>query len=335
MAPVPGLEAVLPIQTPAAAFARGPGIPPYSGFVLVPAHPSEARSVRAAPSSLQIMKTAPARVLALRTVFRTVGVVAPETAARWAESIFCTPPRHEPRSGDESFLETGRPFQVSAEGQRLAAWEWGTGPTVVLVHGWGSRAGRFSAMGRELIARGFRVVAYDAPAHGRSTGRFASLPEFARALAAVAGQVGPVHGLVGHSLGGAAATIALRDGLSAERVVLLSAPADVRRFSSAFFDYLRLPPGVRTAMRRNLEERLRTSWEELHLPTIAQSLRAAALLLHDRDDPDVPFGHAEEIAAAWPGATLIATTGLGHRAILRDPAVVRRAAAFLAGEPPA
>jgi pimeloyl-ACP methyl ester carboxylesterase len=271
--------------------------------------------------------------MALRAVFRTVGSVAPEVAARWAETLFCTPPRHQPRSGDEAFLASGRRFTVRCGGQELAAWEWGAGPTVILVHGWGSRAGRFSVMGRVLIERGYRVVAYDAPAHGRSSGRLASLIEFARALRAVAENVGPVWAVAGHSLGGAAAVLALRDGLRAERVVLISAPADVTRFSTAFADHLRIPLPARAAMRRNLEIRLDARWDDLHIPTIVRGFRTPALLIHDRADPDVPFRHAEEIATAWPGARVVATEGLGHRAILRDPTVVQAAAGFLSEAP--
>jgi pimeloyl-ACP methyl ester carboxylesterase len=274
-------------------------------------------------------------VLALRTVFRAVGAAAPELAARWAETLFCTPPRHEARSGDEAFLATGRRSSIRWEEQDLATWEWGpaAGPAVVLVHGWGSRAGRFSAMGRGLLEAGHRVVAYDAPAHGYSTGRLASLVEFARALRAVADRVGPVHSLVGHSLGGAAIVLALRDGVAAERVVLLAAPADVTRFSTAFADHLRIPERARQAMRRNLEHRLEARWDDLHLPAIVRRLRTPALLVHDWGDPDVPYRHAQEIAAAWPGARLLATDGLGHRAILRDPTVIRSTVAFLAGAP--
>lgn len=275
-------------------------------------------------------------MIALRAAFRAVGVTAPEHAARWAETLFCTPPRHQPRSGDEAFLATGRRSTVRWDGQDLAVWEWGPerAPAVLLVHGWGSRAGRFSVMGRGLVEAGHRVVAYDAPAHGRSTGRLASVVEFARALRAVADQVGPVRSLVGHSLGGAAIVLALRDGLVAERVVLLAAPADVTRFATAFADHLRLTEATRQAMRRNLERRLRARWDDLHLPAIVRRLRVPALLLHDRGDQDVPYRHAEEIAAAWPGARLLATDDLGHRAILRDASVVRSTVAFLAGAPP-
>jgi Lysophospholipase len=279
------------------------------------------------------MSRTPARVLGLRAVFRTVGSVSPELAARWAERIFCTPPRHPPREADEAFLASGRRFTVVSEAQELAAWEWGQGPTVVLVHGWGSRAGRFSGLARALAKGGLRVVAYDGPAHGNSTGRLASLPEFGRALGAVGRTVGPVHGLVGHSLGGAAAMLALRDGLEAERVVLVATPADVVRYSTAFANHLRLSTSTRIALRRNLETRLKTRWDELDLPAIARSLRTPVLVLHDRDDEDVPFSQGEELARAWPGARLALTSGLGHRAILRDPAVVRRTVAFLQGAP--
>jgi len=281
------------------------------------------------------MSRSPARVVALRTVFRTVGGVAPELAARWAETLFCTPPRHEPRSGDEAFLATGRRATVQWAGQDLAIWEWGPErqPAVVLVHGWGSRAGRFSVMGRGLLEAGHRVVAYDAPAHGRSTGRLATLVEFARALRTVADSVGPVRSLVGHSLGAAAIVLALRDGLAAKRVVLIAAPADVTRFSTAFADYLRIPERARQAMRRNLERRLEARWDDLHLPAIVRQLRTPALVVHDRGDPDVPYRHAEEIVAAWPGARLLATGGLGHRAVLRDASVVRSTVRFLAEAP--
>jgi alpha-beta hydrolase superfamily lysophospholipase len=177
----------------------------------------------------------------LRTAFRTVGTVAPGVAARWAEAIFCRPPRNEPRPAEEAFLATGTRLTVESENQDLAVWEWGSGPLVILAHGWGSRAGRFSSLARALTDHGFRVVLFDAPAHGASKGHQASLPQFSLALRAVAGSVGPVYGLIGHSLGGAAVSLAMGNGLRAERAVLLAPPADVVLFSHAFADHLRIP----------------------------------------------------------------------------------------------
>jgi pimeloyl-ACP methyl ester carboxylesterase len=269
----------------------------------------------------------------MRAAFRTVGMVAPTLAARWAETLFCTPPRRP--AGDESFLATGDRFSLASQGQQLAGWQWGSGPTIVLVHGWGSRASRLGPLAAALVESGFRVVAYDAPAHGESTGRFASLPEFARALGDVAEAVGPIHGLVGHSLGGAAVAMAMRHGVVARRVVLIAPPADVRIFSDLFARSLSIPPAVQRTMHRNLERRLRIVWDDLHIPTVVRELPAAALIIHDRDDTDVPFAHGEEIVGAWAGSILESTSGLGHRALVRDPAVIARAVEFLRQESPA
>jgi pimeloyl-ACP methyl ester carboxylesterase len=270
----------------------------------------------------------------LRTAFRTIGTVAPGVAARWAEAIFCSPPRPQPRAPEEAFLATGSRLTVQSEGQDVAVWTWGAGPVVVLAHGWGGRAGRFHVLATALAEAGFRVALFDAPAHGESMGRLASLPQFARALRAVADAVGPVHGVVGHSLGGAAVSLAMRDGLTARRAVLLAAPSDVVVFSQAFAEHLRIPSRAHTVMRQNLEDRLQIRWEELHIPTFARGMTVPALIVHDHEDPDVPFAHGEEIARAWPGAELFATTGLGHRAILWNPEVIRRTVGFLrAGVP--
>jgi pimeloyl-ACP methyl ester carboxylesterase len=267
------------------------------------------------------------RLWAMRTAFRAVGAVAPGVAARWAETLFCTPPRR--RGGDQTFLASGSRFTVASQDQRIVGWTWGTGPTVVLAHGWGSGASRFGTLGAALLESGFRVVAYDAPAHGESSGRFASLPEFARALSDVTARLGPIHGLVGHSLGGAAVAMAMRNGLEARRAVLLAPPADVRIFSDLFARSLAIGPTVQQTMHRNLERRLRIVWEDLHIPTLVRELPAAALIIHDRDDVDVPLAHGEAIVGAWAGSRLETTAGLGHRALLRDPAVIARTVDFL------
>jgi pimeloyl-ACP methyl ester carboxylesterase len=173
------------------------------------------------------------------------------------------------------------------------------------------------------------VVLFDAPAHGASTGRLASLPQFSHALRAVAESVGPVYALVGHSLGGAAVSLAMEMGLRAERAVLLAPPADVVLFSRAFAEHLRIPVRAHDAMRRNLENRLQIRWEELHIPTLARRMTASALVVHDREDREVPYAHGADIAEAWPGAELLSTTGLGHRAVMWDPEVIRRTIGFL------
>ena len=273
------------------------------------------------------------RITALRAAFRTVGTVAPGVAAHWAEQLFCRPPRQVRREREEAFLATGRPFAVPHGGAELSAWEWGAGPTVILVHGWGSRAGRWATLAPSLLAKNLRVITYDAPAHGTSPGRMASLPEFAEALSAVAGGAGAVHAVVGHSLGAAAIALALGNGLEAGRAVLIASPANPESFADRFAEALAIPVPVREAMQRNLEARLRIQWRDLHIPTLAARLDTPALLIHDEQDADVPASDAVAISGAWPGSRLMLTRGLGHRSIIHDPLVITAATEFVSGSP--
>lgn len=265
----------------------------------------------------------------MRAAFRTVGRFAPGVAARWAEAVFCRPPSSVARPLEERFLETGTRFTVDDGLRPIAAWSWGSGPTVVFVHGWGSRAGRFATLVPPLVAAGLRAVVYDGPAHGATPGTRASLPEFAAALKAVAAQVGPLHAAVGHSLGAAAVVVAMRDGLAPGRVVLIAPPADLIAFSHRFAELVRLPAGVRDRMQSNLETRFQDRWDNLNVERLARRMTVPLLVVHDRDDPDVAVSEGAAIAAAWRGATFVETAGLGHRAILRDPDVVRRVTEFV------
>src|SRR5262249_12673032 len=130
--------------------------------------------------------------------------------------------------------------------------------------------------------------------------------------------------------GAVATALALRDGLRAERVVLLAAAAEPPVWVERFAARLGLPREVVDEMRRRSERRIGVAWRELSVPTLARGFTAPLLLVHDRDERDVAIEDARAIVAAWPRATLVETNGLGHSGILRDRAVIARATAFLA-----
>jgi pimeloyl-ACP methyl ester carboxylesterase len=268
-------------------------------------------------------------LMAMRATFRTVGRMAPGTAARWAEELFFRPKRARPRAHEEEFLATGRRFTFESSRGELAAWSWGTGPTVLLVHGWSSRAACFGVVGPPLVAAGFRVIAYDLPAHGASPGKRTSLLEVSATLLEVARQTGPLHAAVGHSLGGAAIAVALSRGLELGRAVLVAPFAASPDFVDRFAELVNLPPEARDQMRENIERRVRMCFGDLYIPVLARSLHTPALVVHDLDDADIPFAEGEAIAQAWPEAVLARTSGLGHHAIMRDPGVAEVVARFV------
>jgi len=275
-----------------------------------------------------------AKIVGLRLGFQLIGPLAPERAARFAEGLFTRPPQHPLRPQEEAFLETGEPFHVSHGGHQLAGWSWGKGPVVLLMHGWGSRAGRFRLFVPELQARGFRAVAFDGPGHGRTGGSSASLPQFAAALAAVSAVVGPVDAFIGHSLGAAAALFAMNRLVAPVPAVLISAPSDAVVFWRRFVQHLAIPRAVRERLQQNLERRFGITWDDLNLIPVAAALPTPLLVIHDEDDEDVPAESGRQIAEAAPRGAFVLTQGLGHRAVMRDAAVVRLAVDFLGEQVP-
>ncbi len=83
-------------------------------------------------------------------------------------------------------------------------------------------------------------------------------------------------------------------------------------------------------MKRRSERRLGILWDDLRVPALVAGLRQPLLVVHDRHDAEVPLSDGAAIAAAWPGARLLETAGLGHNRVLRDPEVVAQAVAFVA-----
>jgi pimeloyl-ACP methyl ester carboxylesterase len=271
------------------------------------------------------------RMELLRGGFRFAGRVTPAAAAWVAEVLFRTPPRCGRSKAELDTLAQGTFEAIPFGGGRLATWRWGEGPAVFLVHGWGGHAGRLARFAPALQNAGFSVIAFDAPAHGVSGGWQCSLPEFVHAIHSMAQRFGNPAGIVAHSLGAAASILALQEGLSAERAVFLSPPAECEKYSERFGHFLALPAPVREAMKSRLARRYSFRWEDLRMCELAPRMTARLLVFHDRGDTKVPFKDGAAIVRAWPNAELVPTLGYGHHRILRHADVVRRTALFMQG----
>ena len=265
----------------------------------------------------------------VRALFRGLTPIAPAVAAEIAVALFRRPPGHRGSDTERGALASGQKMNLSLNGRRLAVWRWGQGPAVLLVHGWGSRGARLASFVAPLTRAGFSVVTFDAPGHGASAGKLSSLPQFLAALEAVATWFGPVEAVVAHSMGGAATALAMGRGLAVGRAVFLAPAADPAGYSERFAEIVGLTPALLARMKAKIERRFGARWEEFDVLGAARKMTAPLLVFHDPEDRDVAWSDGAAIVAAWPGAELVSTGGLGHRRIVHDPAVVERAVAFL------
>lgn len=256
----------------------------------------------------------------------------PELAGAWAERLFLTPPLARDAAASALDLIDARSGVVVHKGRHITTWRWGSidAPAVLLAHGWGGNAAQMRAFVFPLLSAGYRVIAYDQPAHGVSEGRLTGLPDFTDVLGEVAWHHGDVRAIIGHSLGATAAAMAHAwKKMDVKKIVLVSPPSDMIGYSRRFARWHWMPEPLRRSMQAAIEERYGLRWEELELARVAPRLHAAALVIHDRDDRVVPWKQGAAFAQQWRGARFMSTEGLGHRRILEDATVTQAAADFI------
>jgi pimeloyl-ACP methyl ester carboxylesterase len=284
------------------------------------------------------VRTQSVAIRAAKAGFRVLSPHAPRLAARWAERLFLSARRYERPYWEAESLSSATAGRVPYESGWLPTWTWSPEGsevhieeprTILLVHGWEGRGSQLAAFVPELVQRGFRVVTFDAPGHGDSPLARASVVDHARALRAVATAIGPVHAVIGHSVGGAATLLATRYGLKADRIALVASPTTPAGWAAGFAKMLGLDDAVKEAMIARIEARYDVRFDELDVRTDARKLAAPLLVVHDREDPVVAFQNGVHLANDAPLGELAEVSGLGHRAILRAAHVIAKVVGFV------
>ncbi len=261
-----------------------------------------------------------------------LGKVSPDAAAGVAKALFSFPRRFDRPAREEALLGGGRRFEFVASGTPHRGFRFGAGPKVLLVHGWQGRGAQLGALVQPLVEAGHEVLLFDAKAHGDTPGRLVDARDFADAITAIAEREGGLHAVIAHSMGGMAAAGARRFGVRAARWVVMGSPLSPEGAVTYLRRMLDLSPAVVSRVERRLADRFETRWDRLVEGELFRDGDAPLLVVHDRDDDEVPFHHAARIAGAWGPAEVHATEGLGHRRILWDPGVVDRVRRFVAVE---
>lgn len=258
---------------------------------------------------------------------------APATSslqAKLAEvvAIALTPRRYTRPSWEERLLVNGRRRELI---HQAVAWEFGDGPPVLLTHGWEGRGAQLGCFVEPLLRREMGIIVVDGPGHGASAAEYCHWPDYADALIdAAAGRT--LAAVVAHSLGGLAAGFGLAGGLAFERLALLAAPRSVIPEFERFARWRNLPVEHLPLLHTAVEQRIGAPLRFLDLAHHASQLVMPALVIHDRNDPIVPFDVAQDLGEALADAEVTISQGLGHRGMLYDPDCVEKVVAFVTRE---
>lgn len=275
---------------------------------------------------------------AVRRFFRLASRVSPALAGRLARLLFLRTRRHPLPEREEAAVENAERHDLATPRGRAVAWVWGRPmpaearvPTVYLVHGWEGRGSQLGSFVGPLRRAGFRVVALDAPGHGEAPGRSSSLVALGATLEAAVDRWGPGAGVIAHSAGAVGTTWALSRGVAVERALFVAPGADIVAYTRYYGGLLGLSSRAVRELAIAIERRIGVLYAELEPLRLAPEMTAPLHVVTDRGDDEAPLDSVEKLVRSWPGATLRVTDGLGHRRILRDPAVVDEAVRFFTG----
>ncbi len=259
---------------------------------------------------------------------QTIGVLSPRLGGRLAFNLWRRPlARGRVRPEEQAVHDAARVEIVN----NVKTYSWGDGKRpVLLVHGWRSRASRYAAFITRLLELGYSPVSYDAPAHGDSGGDVVSILGHQRIIRALEERHGPFEGVIAHSLGVPFALYAVREGVAAKRLVMISGVADFGYLADTFCAQLGLGPKINQQLRRQIERGYFDGDDQIWTRFSVTTGKLDLLVIHNDEDEIVDPAQAQVLLRNYGDrAHFLPTTGLGHRRILSDPAVITEAVAFL------
>lgn len=272
-----------------------------------------------------------------RKLVWTLSNLFPETFTNIAFDKLTNPQLIKLRESEKDVLDLAQQSDITFNDFRIRTYHWpGEGEAVLLIHGWEGQAGNFSDLIQKLIAKGFNIHAFDAPAHGYSSKGPTNPVEFSELVAKLVEDL-QVQMCISHSFGGVAISYALYQNplLTLKKAVLITTPD---RFSDRIGDVAQRV-GVSPKVQRRLVERMKAENIDVSAFNVSDFVKKinveSALILHDKHDRVIPIHQSKNVHSNWPQAQFLEVEGTGHFRILRTPEVLDRIVAFiLANETP-
>lgn len=279
-------------------------------------------------------KEYPFSINLLRVVFPLFSKLFPKLATKTAYKLFTTPRMRARHKVSDKILEQARVFDFLYGSHLLKGYEWGSGDrTILLVHGWESRGTALRSFVPKLVEQGFKVVAFDGPAHGNSGGKRTDLPSFGGAIRAIINRMGNVHGIIAHSFGGISTVFTLSTvdvNIKIDKLILIAVPSSAKKVIRSFTKLINAPRFIFEKLLQLIQRKFELSIDDTDIAKVAERVQVKdVLVVHDEFDQVVPVSEGKLIAQSWPNASFLISSGYGHFKIVKNPGIVDRVVSFI------
>ena len=253
---------------------------------------------------------------------------------------FFSPSQYEVKSADREVIESGNSYRLlygappKGDAGEIAVTTWGERdrPGVLLMHGWGGARAQMTGFVKPLLAAGYRVVAYDQPAHGESDGKVTNILEISPTMDLIKDKEGNFDAIIAHSFGTLITSYALtsRNFPPPSRLVYFGAFNRLLDSLPRFQTLAKLPDEIIHGLREMIYENFgKGVLDSIVNEEMTQQINIPALMFHDVTDTVTPIEDSRAIAQAWKNARFVETDGMGHRGALQSSEIHEQVMEFL------
>ena len=252
--------------------------------------------------------------LAYGSYFNLLATFSKKKATEKAFALFCTPRKGRVIPEQQQFLEQAKSRRIKAMDLELQTYHWqGNKETILLMHGWESNASRWRNLISYLKNEDYNIVAFDAPAHGHSTGTIFNVPLYTECTKAVIDFYNPKI-LIGHSVGGMNSLYNQEKYPNEEinKIVTIGSPSRLQDIMVHYQQLLKFNDVVMTGLDDYFMEQFGFRIHEFSTSQFKGHLSKKGLVIHDKEDTIAPFSASEQVHATWKNSKFLKTKGFGH-----------------------
>ncbi|MBD3223123.1 MAG: alpha/beta fold hydrolase [Caldithrix sp.] len=273
----------------------------------------------------------------LAILFKLTEGLAPSLAGKLAAFLFFKPLNRRPPHRQQVDLNRAEtqfiplrnlPYYHNPSGT-YTLYRRGAGPAVLLVHGWGGNALQMAVLVDALVQAGYEAITFDAFAHGKSSGKRTNIMEFVAIIKDIEKRTGGLQAIIAHSLGGMAAAMAVKKGVTIGKLITINAPASIDFIFNAFAAQINVSEKSMQYVACLVERITRTPIDEFSAQQLMSDIQTPGLIIHDRHDKEVPVDQGRLLHENWVNSRLKVTHLLGHRRILRDQKTISNIIEYL------
>lgn len=273
------------------------------------------------------------RIPKIILVFSSIlSIISTKLTVLFAAKLFTSPIKHKTPKREFGMENNSSviTYLIPEIVKNVVVYEYGTGDKkILLVHGWSGRGTQLFKIAEELVKNGYAVISFDAPAHGKSSGKTTIMTEFIATVEELNYIYGPFHAAIGHSLGAMTILNAVDKKLNTNCLITIGSGDKIIDILDDFVAKLYLKKEISNLLKMHFEKKFSEKMEKFAGHNAAKKIEIPVLVIHDENDEDVNVKASINIHSHLKKGELMLTKGLGHRKILGNTLVIQKIIEFI------